>query len=107
MQQTDALKVAKIQSARRDPYTNRVERVGYGDGDGGVVSLGYSIADAAGIYDEAILDALAGELTVYPDPRYVAGAVLKIPGLGLRVVTEMRYTRSGDAEQMSLSTKGA
>lgn len=107
MQQTDALKVAKIQSARRDPYTNRVERVSHGDGDGGVVSLGYSIADAAGIYDEAILDALAGELTVYPNPRYVAGAVLKIPGLGLRVVTEMRYTRSGDAEQMSLVTKGA
>lgn len=107
MQQTDALKVAKIQSARRDPYTNRVERVSYGDGDGGIVSLGYSIADAASIYDEVILDALAGGLTVYPDARYVAGAVLKIPGLGLRVVTEMRYTRTGDSEQMTLSTRGA
>lgn len=107
MQNTEALKVSRIQSARRDPYTNRVERVSYGDGDGGVVSLGYSIADAASIYDEAILDALAGGLTVYPDARYVAGAVLKIPGLGLRVVTEMRYTRTGDSEQMTLSTRGA
>lgn len=107
MQNTEALKVSRIQSARRDPYTNRVERVIYGDGDGGVVSLGYSIAAAASIYDEAILDALAGGLTVYPDARYVAGAVLKIPGLGLRVVTEMRYTRTGDSEQMTLSTKGA
>lgn len=107
MQNTEALKVSRIQSARRDPYTNRVERVSYGDGDGGIVSLGYSIADAASIYDEAILDALAGELTVYPDARYVAGAVLKIPGLGLRVVTEMRYTRTGDSEQMTLSTRGA
>ena len=107
MQNTEALKVSRIQSARRDPYTNRVERVSYGDGDGGIVSLGYSIADAASIYDEAILDALAGGLTVYPDPRYVAGAVLKIDGIGLRVVTEMRYTRTGDSEQMTLSTKGA
>ena len=107
MQNTEALRVSRIQSARRDPYTNRVERVSYGDGDGGVVSLGYSIADAASIYDEAILDALAGGLTVYPDARYVAGAVLKIPGLGLRVVTEMRYTRTGDSEQMTLSTRGA
>lgn len=107
MQNTEALKVSRIQSARRDPYTNRVERVSYGDGDGGVVSVGYSIADAASIYDEAILDALAGGLTVYPDARYVAGAVLKIPGLGLRVVTEMRYTRTGDSEQMTLSTRGA
>lgn len=107
MQNTEALKVSRIQSARRDPYTNRVERVSYGDGDGGIVSLGYSIADAASIYDEAILDALAGGLTVYPDARYVAGAVLKIPGLGLRVVTEMRYTRTGDSEQMTLSTRGA
>lgn len=107
IQNTEALRVSRIQSAWRDPYTNRVERVSYGDGDGGVVSLGYSIADAASIYDEAILDALAGGLTVYPDARYVAGAVLKIPGLGLRVVTEMRYTRTGDSEQMTLSTKGA
>lgn len=107
VQNTEALKVSRIQSARRDPYTNRVERVSYGDGDGGIVSLGYSIADAASIYDEAILDALAGGLTVYPDARYVAGAVLKIPGLGLRVVTEMRYTRTGDSEQMTLSTRGA
>ena len=107
IQNTEALRVSRIQSARRDPYTNRVERVSYGDGDGGVVSLGYSIADAASIYDEAILDALAGGLTVYPDARYVAGAVLKIPGLGLRVVTEMRYTRTGDSEQMTLSTRGA
>lgn len=107
MQNTEALKVSRIQSARRDPYTNRVERVSYGDGDGGIVSLGYSIADAASIYDEATLDALAGELAVYPDARYVAGAVLKIDGIGLRVVTEMRYTRTGDSEQMTLSTKGA
>ena len=107
IQNTEALRVSRIQSARRDPYTNRVERVSYGDGEGGVVSLGYSIADAASIYDEAILDALAGGLTVYPDARYVAGAVLKIPGLGLRVVTEMRYTRTGDGEKMTLSTKGA
>lgn len=107
MQNTEALKVSRIQSARRDPYTNRVERVSYGEGDGGIVSLGYSIADAASIYDEAILDALAGGLTVYPDARYVAGAVLKIDGIGLRVVTEMRYTRTGDSEQMTLSTRGA
>ena len=107
IQNTEALRVSRIQSARRDPYTNRVERVSYGDGDGGVVSLGYSIADAASIYDEAILDALAGGLTVYPDARYVAGAVLKIDGIGLRVVTEMRYTRTGDSEQMTLSTRGA
>ena len=107
MQNTEALKVSRIQSARRDPYTNRVERVSYGDGDGGIVSLGYSIADAASIYDEATLDALAGELAVYPDARYVAGAVLKIDGIGLRVVTGMRYTRTGDSEQMTLSTKGA
>lgn len=107
MQNTEALKVSRIQSAWRDPYTNRVERVSYGDGDGGIVSLGYSIADAASIYDEAILDALAGGLTVYPDARYVAGAVLKIDGIGLRVVTEMRYTRTGDSEQMTLSTRGA
>lgn len=107
MQNTEALKVSRIQSARRDPYSNRVERVVYGDGDGGIASLGYSAADAASIYDEAILDALAGGLTVYPDARYVAGAVLKIDGIGLRVVTEMRYTRTGDSEQMTLSTKGA
>lgn len=107
MQSTEALPVARLQSVRVDPRTGKPVRVSIGDADGGVVSVGYTMEDAAGIYDEAVLDALAGEITVYPDARYVAGAIVKIAGVGLRVITEMRYTRTGDAETMTIRTKGA
>lgn len=107
LRSADSLAVARLQAAYRDPYTGSVDRTVYGDGDGEVMSLGYSVEDAAGVYGEAVLDALASELTVYPDAAYVAGALVKIDGVGLRVVTEMRYTRSGDAEAMVLQTRGA
>lgn len=107
MQSVEALKVAKLQSVRVDPRTGKPVRVSIGDADGGIVSVGYTMEDAVGIYDEVVLDALAGELTVYPDARYVAGAIVKISGVGLRVITEMRYTRTGDAETMTIRTRGA
>lgn len=106
MRNTEALKVAKLQSARVDPRTGKPVRASVGDADGAIVSLGYSMEDAASIYDEAVLDALAGEISVYPDARYVAGAIANIACVGLRVITQMRYNRTGDAETMVLQTKG-
>ena len=104
---TEALAVARVQSARYDPRAGMPVRSMSGDGDGPVAPLVYDAEQAADIYSAAALDALSAQLTVYPDERLVAGTILQIPGFGLRLITEMRYNRTGDAESMILQTRGA
>lgn len=104
---TAALAASKVQSARMDPRAGKVVRATAGDGDGAPVSLVFDADDADSVYSEAVLDAVAAQLTVVPDARFVAGAILQIPGYGLRQVTEMRYNRTGDGETMTLQTRGA
>ena len=104
---TTALAASKVQSARMDPRSGKVVRAASGDGDGAPISLVFDADDADSIYSQAVLDAMAAELTVVPDARFVAGSILQIPGYGLRQVTEMRYKRTGDGETMTLQTRGA
>lgn len=106
LQDVEALPARCIKSARRDPRSGTVLRSFAGDGDGAPVGLDFDALDADSIYTEAQLQAAACELSVVPDARFVAGALLSTP-YGLREVVEMRYTRTGDSESMLLITRGA
>lgn len=106
MQNLDSLPARAIQSARRDPRSGDVLRTSAGDGDGAPVALDFDALAGNAIYDDAMLNAAASELSVVPDARIVAGVLLQT-SFGLREVTEMRYNRTGDAESMRLVTKGA
>lgn len=105
LQNLDSLPAKSVKSVRRDPRSGEVVRRSIGDGDGAVISLSYDVEDSE-IYDEAMLDAQATEMSVYPDERFTAGSLIKTP-YGLRVVTEMRYNRTGDSESMVLITRAA
>lgn len=101
----DSLPAKAVKSARRDPRSGAVVRKSVGDGDGGVITLSYDVEDSE-IYDEAVLDAQASQMSIYPDSRITAGSLIDTP-YGLRVVSEMRYNRTGDRETMELTTKAA
>lgn len=105
LRNVDSLPARAIKSVRRDPRSGDVIRRSVGSGDGSVIGLYYDIEDAE-IYDEAVLDAQAERMSVYPDDRITAGTLVKTP-YGLRVVTEMRYNRTGDSETMELMTRAA
>lgn len=102
----DGIKPAKVQSCRYDPRSATVVKSSAGDGDGDEIGIDFDIDDAASLYDDLMLMKIAQTLTVIPDAKYVAGAVLKIAGSDVSMqVTEMTYSRTGDAETMQLSTR--
>lgn len=105
LQNVDSLPARSVNSVRRDPRSGAVVRRSVGSGDGAAIGLFYDIEDSE-IYDEAALDAQSSQLSVYPDDRLTAGSLLKTP-YGLRVITEMHYNRTGDAETMELLTRAA
>lgn len=105
LQNVDSLPARSVNSVRRDPRSGAVVRRSVGSGDGAAIGLFYDIEDSE-IYDEAALDAQASQMSVYPDDRLTAGSLIKT-SYGLRVVTEMHYTRTGDAETMELLTRAA
>lgn len=102
---SSAVEAGKVQSARVDPRSGTTVRMVQGDGDGGIVSLDFDAA--SDIYSDAVKDAQASTIEVLPDARFVAGVLVKIDGYDLRLVTEMRYKRTGDSENMTLLTRGA
>lgn len=106
LQNVASLPARCIQSARRDPRSGDVLRTSSGEGDGAPVALDFDALSGNAIYDAALLDAAAAEISVVPDARIVAGVLVRT-SFGLREVIEMRYNRTGDAESMRLLTKGA
>lgn len=101
------MKPAKVQSRRYDPRSAKTVEASAGDGDGDELGFDFDIDDASSLYDDIMLSKLAQTLTVIPDARYVAGAVLSVDGIGRLQVTQMTYSRTGDAETMQLSTRSA
>lgn len=104
---SESMAPAKVASARFDPRKGEAVRSSYGDGEGAIGDLVFDADDAGALYSDAVLDSMAAQIDVTPNEKYVAGAILQIPGYGLRVITEMRYTRTGDTESMILQTRGA
>lgn len=102
----DSLPAANIKSARRSPRTGDVARASAGDGDGAGIALDFSADSPDALYAEAYLDSRASVLTIIPDARIVAGCIIRTP-YGLRLVTEMLYTRTGDTESQRLTTRAA
>lgn len=98
---------AAVKSARLDPRSGEALRFSSGDGDGVVESLDFDALGASDIYDASVASGQAGQMRIVPTAGVVAGSVLNIPGYGLREVTEMRYTRSGDTETMTILTRAA
>lgn len=101
------MKPAKVQSRRYDPRSAKTVEASAGDGDGDELGFDFDIDDASSLYDDIMLSKLAQTLTVIPDARYVAGAVLSVDGIGRLQVTQMIYSRTGDAETMQISTRSA
>lgn len=102
----DAVEPSKVRSARLSPRDDKTVEFSAGDGDGPAVAVDFDAADPLAIYDGAVANVSAAELSVIPDPRIVAGCIIKIFG-ELREVTEMRYTRTGSDERMTLKTKAS
>ena len=94
-----------VRSARLDPRSAQPVRYSAGDGDGTDIDVRYDAQAAADIYAAAVAAARVAVVDIVPRVDIVAGSVVDIAGLGLREVTEMRYTRTGDAERMSITVK--
>lgn len=99
----DSLAPQRVVSARFDPRSQRAVSFSAGDGIGAQVDFDFDLDEAGDIWESAARDAMLGTIQVVPDARFVAGAVLDIFG-ALRKVVEMKYTRSGDSEEMELKT---
>lgn len=102
----DSLPASSVKSARRSPRSGEVLRASAGDGDGAGIALDFSADSPDELYAEAYLDSRASVLTIIPDARIVAGCIIRTP-YGLRLVTEMLYTRTGDTESQRLTTRAA
>lgn len=103
----EGMKPAKVQSRRYDPRSAKIVEVSAGDGDGDELGFDFDIDDASSLYDDIMLSKLAQTLTVIPDARYVAGAMISVDSIGRLQVTQMTYSRTGDTETMQLSTRSA
>lgn len=94
-----------VRSARLDPRSARAVRYKSGDGDGTDIDLTYDAESAGEIYAAAVAESTLAVLDVVPTVGIAAGSVVDVSGLGLREVVEMRYSRTGDAERMSLTVR--
>lgn len=94
-----------VRSARLDPRSAQPVRFSAGDGDGTDIDVHYDAQAAADIYAATVAAARVAVVDIVPRADIVAGSIVDISGLGLREVTEMRYTRTGDAERMSLTVR--
>lgn len=94
-----------VRSARLDPRSAQPVRFSAGDGDGTDIDVRYDAQAAADIYAASVAAARVAVVDIVPRADIVAGSVVDIQGLGLREVVEMRYTRTGDAERMSLTVR--
>lgn len=102
----DSLPAANVKSARRSPRSGKVIRESAGAGDGAGIGLNFSADSPDEIYAAAYLESRASVLDIIPDSRIVAGCIVSTP-YGLRLVTEMLYTRTGDTESQRLTTRAA
>lgn len=107
LSRVDDVKPAAVKSARLDPRSDKAVKYSSGDGDGTVIALDFDAESAGDIYNADVASGQAAQMQVIPTVGVVAGSVLNIAGYGLREVTEMRYTRSGDAETMTILTRAA
>ena len=96
-----------VRSARLDPRSANAVRYSSGDGDGTDMDLPYDANAAADIYAAAVAGAKSATVDIVPRAGIVAGSVVNIDGVGLREVLEMRYTRTGDSERMTLTVRPA
>lgn len=96
---------SSVQSGRLDPRKAAPVRHSAGDGDGVSDDADYDLDDASAIYDATRASAQSSEVTIIPRAGVVSGCVVQIADFGLREVTQMRYTRTGDAETMTLTTR--
>lgn len=96
-----------VRSARLDPRSAKPVRLSAGDGIGVDIDVGYDADAAAAIYAAAVAESVQASVDIVPTAGIVAGSIVDIAGVGLREVLEMRYTRSGDAERMSLTVREA
>lgn len=96
---------SSVQSGRLDPRKAEPVRHSAGDGDGVSDDADYDLDDASAIYDATRASAQSSEVTIIPQAGVVSGCVVQIADFGLREVTQMRYTRTGDAETMTLTTR--
>lgn len=94
-----------VRSARLDPRSAQPVRFSSGDGDGTDIDVRYDAEAADDIYAASVAAARAAVVDILPRADIVAGSIVDIAGLGLREVTEMRYTRTGDAERMSITVR--
>lgn len=69
--------------------------------------MDFDVEIPSAVYDAAAASSMAADLAIVPTAEVVAGSILEIDGLGLREVVEMKYTRTGDAESMTLKTRAA
>ena len=98
----------KVVSARFDPRLQKsIKFESGGDGDGQEIDVSFDADDPVAIYSESVRSAQAEQVSIIPDARAVAGAVVSIDTLGTYVITEMIYSRSGDNERMSIKTRAA
>lgn len=102
---SDVVPSSSVRSARLDPRSAEPVRHSAGDGDGISDDVPYDLDGADDVYTAVAASAQASELSIVPTPGVVSGCVIDVAGFGLREVTEMRYTRTGDTEAMSLVTR--
>jgi phage protein D len=107
LQKVDDVKAAAVKSARLDPRKAADVQYSAGDGEGTDEDLDFDAEGAVQIYDASVASGQAAQMQIVPTAGIVAGSVLNISGYGLREVTEMRYTRTGDTETMVILTRAA
>lgn len=103
--QSDVVSPRSVRSARLDPRSASTVRLAYGDGEGPDVDLPYDADAAESLYLAAVAECRVATVDVVPVAGITAGSIIDISGVGLREVAEMRYSRTGDAERMSLMVR--
>lgn len=97
----------KVVSSRFDPRSQKAITFEAGDGDGAEIDIPFDASDPNALYSEAARSKLAESVTVIPDSRLVAGAVVTLGTIGNYQIIEMNYVRSGDTERMTIKTRAA
>lgn len=103
--QAQSVAPRSVRSARFDPRTAKPVRLSAGDGAGVDVDCTFDAESAQALYAAAVAQADTATVEVVPTAGIVAGSICDIAGLGLREVVELRYTRTGDAERMTLTVR--
>lgn len=102
----DAIAPARVVASRFSPRSGTVETSRAGAGDGAVIAVDGGIDDAAGLYDAIVSKKSASSMEIVPNDRIFAGSVISYEGMTLEV-QELTYTRTGDAESMTIKTRAA